>query len=169
ATLLRTLDSVAAAVPESPWVAGQRVRLSADQGEMDRADRVARSECPLEGAFCAMLVGYVGVSRGKSAEADEAFGRAMQRMTAEERCAYLDIRSLLDDPGRSAYTKLSCADRDRVNARYWWLSDPLFAQPGNERLVAHLFRNTLVQLHSALTIDERFDWRVEYGAGATAE
>ena len=169
ATLLRFLDSVATVAPESPWIAGQRVRLYVDQREMERADRVARSECPLDDAFCSMLVGYVAVSRGRLGDANDAFDRAIRRMKSDERCAYLDISPLLEVPERASYSKLPCAERDRINTRYWWLSDPLFFQPGNERLVTHLFRTTLVQLHSALTIDERFDWRVEYGSVAAVE
>jgi hypothetical protein len=169
ADLLRLLDTTAAQVPESPWLIGQRVRLYVDQGDFARAAAIAKDKCLLDDVNCALLVGYVAQSRGNDAESEEAFAHAVSRMTLQERCAYLDISVFLEEHDKDSYESTPCEQRAAINARYWWLSDPLFVQPGNDRLTTHLFRQTLIMLHSALTIDERFDWRVKYGGTAVAE
>ena len=167
--LLHLLDSAAAKVPESPWLIGQRVRLYVDQRDYARADLVARTECLLDDVYCSMLVGFVAEAKGELAEADNAYGHALRRMTLQERCAYLDIDVFLEGKEKDQYEEMPCEIRDAVNLRYWWLADPLFVQSGNDRLTTHLYRHTIILLHSALTADERFDWRVKYGATATAE
>jgi hypothetical protein len=92
-------------------------------------------------------------------------------MTPVERCGFLDISLLLLDKSseRDAYRELSCAARRDVDATYWWLSDPLFLQQGNDRLAAHLHRQTTLMLRSAVTADEHFDYRPAKGGLAVAE
>src|SRR4051812_20149227 len=87
-------------------------------------------------------------------------------MSAIERCELLDISSLIPPETRGAYQKLSCATRDTINARYWWLADPLWAQGPNERRAAHLHRQTILLMHAGLTADEHFDYRPKYGGVA---
>jgi hypothetical protein len=50
-----------------------------------------------------------------------------------------------------------------VNVRLWWLANPLYIEPGNDRRVEHFAREVLAALHAALDRDERYDWRA--GAG----
>jgi hypothetical protein len=169
ANVLHLLDSAAVIAPEDGWVTGQRVRLNVDQRDYHRASFVAQHECKLNDAYCALLVGYVLAASGDWHGADAAYTYAVSLMTAKERCAYMDIRVFIDEKDRPAYDALDCAAREKVIARFWWLADPLYSDPGNERLTVHLYRETLILLHSALTADERFDWRPAYGAGATAE
>ena len=120
-------------------------------------------------SYCALLVGYVLASSGDRHGADAAFDYAASLMTLKDRCAFLDIRVFLDSENRDSYEKLPCPAQDAINTRFWWLADPLFMQPGNERRAVHLYRETLILLHSAVTVDERFDWRVKVGGSAVAE
>jgi hypothetical protein len=169
ADLLQLLDSAFDVAPESAWIDGQRVRLYVDQGEFDRA-AAASGDCRRSGpSYCALLAGYVLESRGDRQAASVAFEQAAHLMTDEERCQYLDIRSFLDADGRRRYNGLPCKDRMPVDDQFWWLSDPLLMQPGNERLAVHLYRRMLVRLHSEVNPDERFDWRPQYGGAAAAE
>jgi hypothetical protein len=169
AALLSLLDSAAVLAPDDPWLIGQRVRLNIDQREVERALGLATDECKLADSYCALLVGYALASSGDRHGADAAYEYAASLMTPKDRCAFLDIRVFLDSENRDSYEKLPCAAQDAINARFWWLADPLFMQPGNERLAVHLYRETLILLHSAVTVDERFDWRVKVGGSAVAE
>lgn len=169
AGILRLLDSAAVIAPEDGWVTGQRVRLYVDQGQFDLAASVARNDCKLTDTYCALLAGYVLASSGDRHRADLAYAYAVSLMTLKERCVYMDIRVFIDAKDRPAYDPRDCPARDKINERFWWLADPLYSDPGNERLTIHLYRETLILLHSALTADERFDWRPAFGAGAAAE
>lgn len=169
AALLALLDSAADVAPDDPWLIGQRVRLNVDQLESGRAVSLATTRCRLTDAYCSLLVGYALMGSGNRAGAVAAFEYAVGLMSLRDRCAFLDIRVFLDADSRDSYAKLPCAVQDVINARFWWLADPLFMQPGNERLAVHLYRQTLILLHSAVTVDERFDWRVKFGGVAVTE
>lgn len=169
AEVLALLDSAAAMAPADAWVVGQRVRLNVDQRDFDRARLVAAKQCWSGPAFCAMLEGYVLFSSGNHGAAVAKFDSAAARMTPADRCGFLDISVFIPEEDRAAYEKRTCASRNDINERFWWLADPLFLQPGNERLAIHLFRQTMILLHSSLTADEHFDWRVSRGGAATAE
>ncbi|HEU4994102.1 MAG TPA: hypothetical protein VFT29_04755 [Gemmatimonadaceae bacterium] len=169
ARVLQLLDSAQLLAPGDSWVLGQRVRLSVDQGLFDRAAALATSECRDTAVACALLAGYALASGGEWKAATAAFDHARRAMTQTERCTQLDIALFLDERTRDRYEKLPCPARDSIADRFWWLSDPLFSQPGNERLTVHLYRQTLVALRSALIMDEHFDWRPSYGATAARE
>lgn len=169
AVVLRLLDSAAAVAPGDAWITGQRVRLYVDQRQFDRAGTIAHDDCQLAPSYCAMLGGLVLESSGDRRGANAAYAFAVTLMTEQERCTYLDIRPFLGRRDVAVYGAKPCAERDKLNKRFWWLADPLYTDEWNDRLTIHLFRQTLILLHSALTIDERFDWRVQFGAGATAE
>lgn len=169
AHVLALLDSAAALAPANSWVLGQRVRLNVDQGDFARAAAIASTECREAPAVCALLEGYAVASGGNWAAAGATFEFAIAGMSAEQRCAYLDISPLLDPETRDRHSSLPCEQRSIIDARYWWLADPLFAQPGNERLYVHLYRQILVSLHTALVVDEHFDWHPAAGGLAAIE
>jgi hypothetical protein len=89
-----------------------------------------------------------------------------QAMTPQQRCAWDDVRDLLDPGERNAYTSMPCATRVAAITRFWWLSDPLLRVAGNERQVEHNVRRVEVALHSALEQDERYTWTDRYGGDA---
>ncbi len=162
-SLLAMFDSAAALLPSNDWIAGQRVRLAVDQRDLDRALRVA-DECQATRWWCIALAGYVVAARGNVVVAESIFVASMAAMHPAQRCAWTDLGELIDLEDRPSYARVSCAARDSVNTRLWWLADPLYIEPGNERRVEQYVRNVLVALHGALDRDERYDWRV--GAGA---
>jgi hypothetical protein len=167
--VISLLDSAARLLPNNQWVLGQRVRLNIDQREFTRATLIVADECHTSATFCAMLDGYVQSKSGNSVGARLAFAQAASRMTPEDRCYFLNAQIFLDGADRDRYNRLSCAERDSIDARFWWLADPLWSDRGNERLAVHLERHTLLLLKSALTADEHFDYRVKYGGAAVAE
>ena len=169
ARVIALFDSAARLRPADSWVLGQRVRLNVDQREFVRATLIVADECHASAAFCAMLEGYVLSKSGNRAGASQAFLYAARQMTPADRCWFLDPRVFFDNEDRDRYGKFSCAERDSLDDRFWWLADPLWSERGNERLAVHLERHTLLLLKSSVTVDEHFDWRAKYGGGAVAE
>ncbi|MGH9423530.1 MAG: hypothetical protein ACRD3J_26385, partial [Thermoanaerobaculia bacterium] len=83
------------------------------------------------------------------AGADSVFSAALAEMPPLTRCHWLNLSPLLDDDIRGTYRKMSCAQRGALNARIWWVADPLFMIAGNERRTEHFSR----VLHTALQAD----------------
>ncbi len=95
---------------------------------------------------------------------------------------WTDLTTILEGAG-AVYGKIPCAQRDSVNAVVWWLADPLYAEPGNERRVEHYVRQLLIALHSSVQLDPcnppgavrcsafdgRFDWNDLHGGAAIRE
>jgi hypothetical protein len=67
-------------------------------------------------------------------------------MPADRKCHWMNLAPLLDDDLRKPYKKMSCAEREAADARIWWVSDPLFMVPGNERRTEHFSRVVQTEL-----------------------
>jgi len=74
------------------------------------------------------------------------------------RCHWMNLSPLLDDEIRGTYRKMSCAQREAINARIWWVADPLFMVAGNERRTEHFSRvlQTALQSDAANTYGSRW-------------
>ena len=147
AELLRNLERASNAVPGDDWIIGQRIRYLVE-GHDSSVISVARS-CKATKWWCDALVGLALHVKGNFAAADSAFSLALQEMPSATRCQWLDLSPLLDDNLRDTYRKMSCAQREAANARIWWVADPLYITPGNERRTEHFSR----VLHAALQQD----------------
>ena len=119
--------------------------------------------------WCAQITGFALHAAGDYTHADSAFDAASALMTPDRRCEWTSASLLLDPDSRSAYEDVPCAARDETNQRLWWLSTPLFSDSVSDRRSEHFARKVLVQLHSALPWDERYDWRGYYGGLAVTE
>lgn len=166
--LLAFLDSAAARVPGDLGLARLRVRFALDAGELADAWTAAIG-CTADAAGCGLLRGLVLHRAGEVADADTAFLAAVARMPDAERCAWTDAGMLLDPDARRDYEKASCAARGALDARLWWLADPLWLEPGNERRAEHFARKVLVSLLSEPGADLRQHWVAERGGEAVAE
>jgi hypothetical protein len=166
--LLAQFDSAAQAFPASDWIVGQHVRLLVEQGAFDRAT-AAVAACQPQRWWCTLLAGYVQASAGEVLGAERQLTAALAQMPLAERCRWTDAAVLLDSLGRAAYRRVPCAARDSVNAVLWWLADPLYSEPGNDRLVEHYRRAVDLALRAGLDRDGRYDWRPATGADARAE
>ena len=167
-SLIAAFETGARVLPENPWVVGQLVRLLVDQRSLDRAREVARA-CRAGAQWCAQLLGYVLAERGEFAAADSVFASVLARMAPAERCAWSDMSLLLDTVPRRSYVAAPCAARDSLNAIVWWLADPMYSEPGNERRVEQFARKVGIALRSALERDERYDWRPGTGMDGMTE
>ena len=163
--LIATLDSAAALLPHDQFIAGQRVRFRVDAGDMDGAMRVARS-CTLDPVWCMTLAGYAMFASGNVAAADSLFLRALAAMPDSARCVWSSVQPLLGRDEHDKYEKLSCAQRDSVNRSAYWLGDPLWSEPGNERRAEQLARVVHTELTFALRRNERWDLREGHGGDA---
>lgn len=167
-TLIRFLDSLAAAHPASDLLAGQRVRFLVDQWDYARALDAARA-CGGTPAWCARLVGYASAAAGQLTAADAAFRSALALDTSESRCIWNDHRAILDSIARPAYAALTCAQRDSANAWLWILAAPLWTEPTNARFVEQSVRQVLITLRAAFGRDERYSWDDRLGNDARRE
>ena len=162
---LAVLDGVK---PGDAWITGQRVRFLVDQRSAMTAVEVAR-RCSAERAWCAQLLGFALHAAGDYPHADSAFDAASAAMSPKDRCKWTSAELLLDEKGRSAYGHMSCDDRIAANKQIWWMSRPMFSDSTEDRRSEDYARKVLIQLHSALPWDERYDWRMRFGGEAVSE
>ncbi len=166
--VIARFDRAARGFPDDAWIAGQRVRLLIDQADYERALAAARA-CRANAVWCGKLVAYALAMRGAAFAADSAFTSVARLMPPVERCVWSSLSAVLDSAAKLAYDRLSCAERDSANRVFWWLADPLYLDPGNERRVEHFTRVVFLELRSALDRDEHHDWRPEMGADAVRQ
>jgi hypothetical protein len=141
ARLVATLDSLHGASPGDPWIMGQLVRYLVESAQPTQAVAAART-CRSAPWWCGALSGYALHGDREYAAADSAFGAALATMPEEQRCAWSDLSPLLDRL-RAQYRRLSCAQRAPLERRIWWLADPLYLVPGNERRTEHYARRIM--------------------------
>jgi len=168
AVLQALLDTAAQQDPQNARWARQRVRFALDAGDVPRAANAAL-ECAAGVAECTLLQGLVMHQAGVHAAADSTFAVAMRAMPAAERCAWADVAVLLEPEARERYSATPCAERSAFEERLWWLADPLYREPGNERRAEHFARKVMARLRQDWRHDERLHWHEEHGGGAVAE
>lgn len=162
------LEQAADSIPDDVRLTGQRVRFALDAGALRDAWAIATS-CIAEGPECGLLQGLVLYRGGYAEFADSTFVAAASRMSDEERCAWNDVRVLLNPEPRERYAAMDCAERADVEARLWWLADPLFLEPGNERRAEHFARMTHITLLAPLGNDGRLHFLPKKGGEAVIE
>jgi len=143
--LLSSLDSLAKKSPRDGWITGQRVRYLVEMKNDTAALRVAQ-QCRAAEWWCSALTGLAYHELGQGVEADSAFAHALRKMPASERCKWTDMTSLLDPKLQSRYKKVGCGKNDDVAERLWWLADPFWSRPGNERRAEHYARHTMAKI-----------------------
>jgi hypothetical protein len=165
AAVLVLIDSALSAMPDNAMLHGQRVRYAVDQRDSVMA-RDAVAECQGRDGWCGLLGVYVAAKFGALTAADSLLDAALTEVESAQRCAWTDIAPLLDAPERKTYEKRACAERLRLEKTYWWLADPFWSQPRNERRAEHFSRLVEIVLRSEFETDERFDWRRDKGGTA---
>jgi hypothetical protein len=156
AELLRDLEKAGNSVPGDDWIIGQRIRYLVE-GHDTSAASVARS-CRATRWWCDALTGLALHVSGNYAAADSAYTAALAEMSPTRRCHWLNLSPLLDDDLRGTYRKMSCAEREAADARIWWVADPLYMTPGNERRTEHFSRvlHTVLQEDAANTYGSKW-------------
>jgi hypothetical protein len=156
AELLRDLEKAAATLPGDDWIVGQRIRYLVESRDT-AAIGIARS-CRATKWWCEALLGLALHVTGNFAGADSVFSVALDDMPSLTRCYWGNLSPLLDDDIRGTYRKTSCAQREVVNARIWWIADPLYMTRGNERRTEHFSRvmQTALQKDAVNTFGSRW-------------
>src|SRR2546425_3659332 len=67
-------------------------------------------------------------------------------MPRDERCRWTDVSLLLDGELARRYRRLPCDQRGAFEERLWWLAQPLYSLPGNDRRTEHLARATMARI-----------------------
>jgi hypothetical protein len=156
--LLETLDSLAHLLPGDDWITGQQVRYAIEAGRPEEALRTAR-RCRATPWWCSALAGYALHAARQYAASDSAFTLALAAMPEDQRCRWSDLSPLLEG-FRKRYQKLSCTARAPLERRIWWLADPLYLIPGNERRTEHFARRVI----NALQAQARSAYGVRWGS-----
>jgi hypothetical protein len=168
AAVIAALNRAVARFPSNNWLVGQRVRFLVDQRDTLGAVS-AVNRCAADAWWCGLLAGYVLNWQGKAADADAVFETVVPNAPAEVRCAMTDLQALFPRGRDLVYLAFPCARRDSINAKIWWLSDPLWTEPGNERRAAHHARHVEVMLRSAVEENVPYDWDSRFGGDAVYE
>jgi hypothetical protein len=155
--LLRELEKASAELPGDDWIMGQRIRYLTEGHDPSAVD-VARS-CRATRWWCDALLGLALHVVGNFAGSDSAYAVALNQMPPLTRCHWLNLAPLLDDDIRGTYKKMSCDQRAAADARIWWVADPLFMTPGNERRTEHFSR----VLHTTLQQDAENTYGSRWG------
>src|SRR5690606_37830484 len=109
-------------------------------GELERARRIAE-ECA-DHWTCPALRGFVAhqIRPGDGiAQFDSAYAAAPPRA----RCDWADLYALVGAESIDGQGARGCWTDHFPAERFWWLADPLWSQPGNERLAEHLSRHVM--------------------------
>jgi hypothetical protein len=145
AQLLGAIDAARRASPRDLWIHAMAVRYHALAGDYDEVAALAEA-CPAERWRCLMFAGFAQHLLKDFVIAERVFGDALAAMPEAEQCRWNDIGFMLDDDAAKRYAKLSCRDRAAFEARVWWLADPLYLRPGNDRRTEHLARHVALYL-----------------------
>lgn len=155
--LITELSNASRTLPGDQWIAGQRVRYLAEAGRGAEAEPAAMACRPAGDWWCLALLGYAYHAAGSYATADSAFAAALLTMPRDERCRWTDLSALLDGP-LDGYRDAPCEARDSVARRFWWLADPLFIVPGNERRTEHYSRWVMNRLQAGAVSPWGYSW-----------
>lgn len=156
-TLIASLDQLQYKSPRDGWITGQRVRYLIEAENDTAALRVAR-ECQAAAWWCDALQGLALHELRNIPAADSAFKRALQSMPASEKCRWTDVTPLLDPALRSRFKKVGCGRNEAVAERVWWLADPFWSQPGNDRRTEHYARHTMAKIQEPARNAYNISW-----------
>jgi len=156
--MLVELDSLARLLPGDAWIAGQRVFYLAEDEQWNAALEAAAECQPHAHWFCLGLKGFAAHAGGAEPQAEAWFAASLAAMPDQQRCAWTDVSHLLEGRVRKIYERLPCEARDSLERRFWWLADPLYAVPGNDRRSEHLARHLRAGLQEPSEQTDRFHW-----------
>jgi hypothetical protein len=137
----------ALAHPDAGFIDGFATFLLINSGRQLDAFKVARA-CTAVGWWCSLLRGYVFNSVGRLSEAEREFRSALAAAPRNVRCAFVDASWSVPERMREFMQRLRCRRRIAVSDSTWWLADPSFASPGNERWTEQVARTIYRRFHT---------------------
>jgi hypothetical protein len=158
ARLISDLDAAAALLPGDEWIVGQRVRYLVEASRYPDA-QTAAAECRVaDRGWCAALAGFVHHTTGDWERADSAFAAALRFFPPREHRRWTDLSPVIGDGGWRSYRRASDAERDSLERRFWWLADPLYMVPGNDRRTEHFSRLVMDRLQDRAKSADGVSW-----------
>lgn len=149
AGLLTALGEAAAARPDDALAFAQVVYAHTRLSDFQETLAVA-GECTFVAWWCELLLGMVHERGGRPAEAAAYFRSALPDSDPALAALLTGIGDLLDGKDRSAYQRLTGRERSDFEQRFWWLTNPMWSIPGNDRWTAHIRRGVESVLHRTL-------------------
>ena len=107
-------------------------------------------ECSSVEWWCDLLRGLAHHRRGAPERAEEYYRRGLPGADPELACRLGGVGEILRGRDRSAYDALDCTSRTEFESRFWWLADPMFSMPGNDRWTEHISRRLELVLHEPI-------------------
>ena len=158
-SLLASLDSALRVAPGDAWLRSRLAWYSIEAGDTATAIAVSR-ECRDDEVvwWCDALLGLALHAAHRFAEAETAFDRALLAMPDSTRCRWTDVTPLLDGDAQELIDDKPCGQRSGVNARLWWLADPLHSVEGNELRSEHFARLAFAVLHDRWRPSHPLGW-----------
>lgn len=156
--LLATLADAAARSPADDWIAGQYVHYLIEAKRLPDAITAARA-CAGTRSWCTALLGLALHEAGDDARANIAFDSALAAMPESDRCRWTDLSSWLEGDFAKRYKKLGCTAHDSLNARVWWLAQPLAMRAGRDVRAEFLSRQTLIHILEHATLADGSAWQ----------
>lgn len=146
---LERLAEAADSAPGDPLTFAQAVYAFARLGRLEEAGEMA-GECTFAGWWCDLLTGLVHDRSGRILEAQASFNSALPAADPVLTSRLTAVAELLDGDDRSDYVKLGGRDRRDFERRFWWLTNPIWSIPGNDRWTRHIRRRFELVLHEQL-------------------
>ena len=154
ARLLADLTEAARAHPDDALAFAQAVYAFTRLRDFEESRALAR-ECTFATWWCELLLGLVHDRGGRPGDAAAHFRSALPAAGPPLAARLPSIAELLGDEDRSAYQQLAGRERRDFERRFWWLSDPMWSIPGNDRWTAHIRRRFELVLHESLLESRR--------------
>ena len=149
AGLLTALGDAAAARPDDALAFAQVVYAHTRLSDFQETLAVA-GECTFVAWWCELLLGMVHERGGQPAKAATYFRSALPDSDPALAALLTGIGDLLEGKDRSAYQRLTGRERSDFEQRFWWLANPMWSIPGNDRWTTHIRRGIELVLHWSL-------------------
>jgi hypothetical protein len=147
ARFVAKLAEIARKYPHSPSAVGQAVYAAIRLDKWDVAAELVEVCAPQGQWWCHLARGYVLHRTRRSSEAAEHFLRGLEGAPADLRCRLEDVHFLIPGEVRDHYDNIPCEEREGVHRHIWWLADPFYIDPGNDRWAEHISRRFELLFH----------------------
>ena len=141
--LIGQLSAAARTHPGNRWLVGQLVRYQLEAGAWEEAAAFAGTECSGTRWWCLALLGTALHVGQQYSRAEAAFARALDRMPPLMRCAWEDMRPVVEARLARQLAGLDCEMRRAVTNVLWKLGQPLWLAGGSDLQTEHLARLTI--------------------------
>ena len=105
--------------------------------------------CTFASWWCELLLGMVHDHAGRPREAEALFRAALPNADPELASRLAGVGHLLDERD-SGYERMVGLERADFEHGFWWLTDPMWTIPGNDRWTRHVRRKLELVLHGLL-------------------